>query len=129
MFAITCLALAAWHEAREHYATDPDALAAIAAVVMNRVEDHRYPDDACGVVSQPGQFPWAVRKPDMPSIIDQWAWDVAESVARQELAGDGLEITSTHFHTVGASMTWADAYDHDGRYGGNVFYTNNTRWP
>ncbi len=124
-----CLALAAYMEARQHYATDPDALAAVVAVVQNRADDPRYPDDACAVISQPGQFPWPVSIPDLTSAVDQWAWDVALDVARDEIDGNGIGITSTHFHTAGKPQEWVDAFDLDGVYGGNVFYTNGTKWP
>ena len=123
----TCLALAAWHEAREHYQT-PDAMAAVVAVVMNRVEDERYPDTACGVISDPGQFPWHTTSepPVANGAPDQWAWDVAQVVALNEMAGVGLDIPSTHFHTVGKPQYWVDGYQLDGVIGGNKFYSNET---
>lgn len=124
--ALTCLALAAYMESREHY-TQPDAMAAVVAVVMNRVEDPRYPDTACEVIAS-GAFPWyTTSEPPTPQgAPDQWAWDVATLVALNELSGVGLDITSTHFHTVGKPQYWVDGYELDGVIGGNVFYTNET---
>lgn len=129
MITLTCLALAAYMEAREHYTT-PDAMAAVVAVVMNRAEDDRYPKTACEVIAEPGQFPWYVADMDPPinGAPDQWAWDVAQMVALAEMAGHGLNITSTHFHTEGKPQYWVDGYELDGVIGGNVFYTNETDW-
>lgn len=123
--ALTCLALAAYMESREHY-TQPDAMAAVVAVVQNRVDDPRWPDTACGVISDPGQFPWftTVEPPVTDGAPDEWAWEAALAVA----GGERLEITSTHFHTVGKPQYWADGYEFDGVIGGNVFYSNETPW-
>lgn len=127
---LTCLALAAYMEAREHYRT-PDAMAAVVAVVQNRVDDPRYPNTACEVIAQPGQFPWytSAKAPATNGAPDEWAWDMAQAVALHEMSGYGLDITSTHFHTVGKPQYWVDAYQLDGAIGGNVFYTNDTRYP
>lgn len=129
MITATCLALAAYMEAREHYTT-PDAMAAVVAVVVNRVDDDRYPDTACKVIAS-GAFPWytTAGPPTPQGAPDQWAWDVARVVALNELSGVGLDITSTHFHTQGIPQYWASAYEFDGCYGGNCFYTNNTPHP
>ena len=125
---LTCLALAAYMEAREHY-TQPDAMAAVVAVVMNRVEDERYQDTACEVIAS-GAFPWytTAEPPNPTAAPDRWAWDVAQVVALNELAGVGLDIPSTHFHTVGKPQYWIDGYQLDGVIGGNVFYSNETEW-
>lgn len=128
MITATCLALAAYMEAREHYQT-PDAMAAVVAVVMNRVEDDRYPDTACEVIAS-GAFPWytTAEPPNPTAAPDQWAWDVAQVVALNELAGVGLDITSTHFRTVDAPQYWEAEYELDGCIGGNCYFTNETEW-
>ena len=123
---LTCLALAAYMEARQHYRT-PDAMAAVVEVVLNRVDDPRWPDTPCGVIAEPGQFPWftEVRIPDTEGVPDQRAWVTAVFVAAQ---GRTLGLTSTHFHTVGHRLFWADHYEFDGNIGGNAFYTNETEY-
>lgn len=128
MLTLTCLALAAWHESREHY-REPDAMAAVVAVVMNRVEDERYPNDACAVIAS-GAFPWytTALPPTPKGAPDQWAWMAAIGVAEDAINGLVLDTTSTHFHTKGVAQYWAIKYDFDGCYGGNCFYTNNTEW-
>ena len=50
---ISCLAVAIYFEARGEL---PAGQAAVAHVIMNRVESTRYPDDVCAVVKQPAQF-------------------------------------------------------------------------
>lgn len=129
MLTITCLALAAYHEAREHY-REPDAMAAVVAVVMNRVEDERYADDACAVISADGQFPWytSALPPATSGAPDAWAWLAAIEVAEEAVNGNGLDITSTHFHTVGKPQYWASEYEFDGVIGNHKFYTNVTPW-
>lgn len=128
MITATCLALAAYHEAREHY-TQPDAMAAVVAVVMNRVEDERYADDACAVIAS-GAFPWytSALHPETDGAPDAWAWLAAIEVAEDAFNGRGLNITSTHFHTAGVVQYWASEYEFDGCYGDNCFYTNETEW-
>jgi len=129
MNTLFCLALAAHMEARQHY-KDPDALAAVVAVVQNRADDPRYPNNACKVIAEPGQFPWYTDgiKPVFDGYFDEQAWEAATAVAQAQLDGEGLGITSTHFHTLGQPQSWVSAFDMDGLYGGNVFYTNNTRY-
>ena len=46
---VMCLALNIYHEARNQ---EVDGMYAVADVVMNRVEDYRYPSSVCGVVKQ-----------------------------------------------------------------------------
>lgn len=127
--ALTCLALAAYMESREHYQT-PDAMAAVVAVVMNRVDDPRWPDTACGVISEPGQFPWftTAEPPVTDGAPDEWAWDMAQAVALHEMSGYGLDITSTHFRTDGSPQYWEGEYEFDGCIGGNCYFTNDTKW-
>lgn len=123
---LTCLALAAYMEARQHYQTH-DAMSAVVEVVLNRAEDTRWPNTPCGVIADPGQFPWftGVSVPKTDGVPDKWAWDAALGAAAQ---GRTLGLTSTHFHTKGHRLDWADHYDADGCIGGNCFYTNNTEY-
>ena len=62
--AVVCLALNVYHEAKNQ---DIDGMYAVADVVMNRVEDHRYPNTVCGVVKQgPTRESWKTRLLDLP---------------------------------------------------------------
>ena len=61
--AVVCLALNVYHEAKNQ---DIDGMYAVADVVMNRVEDHRYPNTVCGVVKQgPTRESWKTRGKDV----------------------------------------------------------------
>ncbi len=125
-----CLALAVFFEAREYHATNPDALAGVAAVVQNRVADGRWPANVCDVVFQPRQFAWtgdgqSDDPRDYPTYFDAHAWTIAQHVAVQELAGDGLAITSTHFHDMSETPYWTDRMAFDGQMGTLRFYTEN----
>lgn len=58
--AILCLSSVIHHEARG----EPfDGKVAVASVVLNRVDDPRFPDTVCEVVKQPKQFSWVGKKP------------------------------------------------------------------
>jgi spore germination cell wall hydrolase CwlJ-like protein len=72
-----CLTDAVYFEARG----EPTAgQAAVALVIMNRVADPAFPDDACSVIRQPGQFSFKPGPIDDPEAY-QRAADVAILVA------------------------------------------------
>ena len=55
-----CLSSTIHHEAGgEPYA----GKVAVASVVLNRVDNPRFPNTVCGVVKQPRQFSWVGKKP------------------------------------------------------------------
>lgn len=126
MTALMCLAVAVYFEAR----SEPiDGQLAVAEVVMNRVEDDRYPDTVCDVVFAKKAFSFTVdgkpdRLPDGSSDAKRKALQVASDV----LGGSRMGISSTHYHEVTVEPYWASSYDKDGKIGGHVFYTNNTRY-
>lgn len=53
MLEILCVALAVYYESRGEAI---EGQYAVASVIWNRVADPRWPNDACSVVSQKGQF-------------------------------------------------------------------------
>ncbi len=127
MTPLTCLALAIYFEAGGEY-RNPPALEAVASVVVNRVEDHRYPDTVCEVVYEKGQFQWTFDGlPDKPhtDVLSQRAWKISQEVAK-DVMQNGASSSSTHFHTQDYPLFWAKAYKFDGCIGGNCFYTNET---
>ncbi len=118
-----CLALAVFFEAR---AESVEGMAAVAAVVENRVADPRWPDNTCDVVFQPKQFSWTHDgKSDNPEkyVTEKEAWKTARRVAQAELRGEGLSITSNHYHATYVRPSWSSALDYDGKIGNHVFYT------
>lgn len=124
MTSLMCLAVAIYFEARgETY----DGRLAVANVILNRVDDSRYPDTICEVVFESRQFSFTHdgkpdRLPPVPTRGSRRAMQTAKAV----LAGDTLGITSTHYHTPSVAPAWKSEFDLDGKWGGHIFYTNNT---
>ena len=130
MTPLTCLALAIFFEAR---AEPLVGMEAVANVIINRVEDSRYPDTVCGVVWEHKQFSWTHDGlTDDPEAHtghqDKLAWVTSQRVAEEAIQGNLLGITSTHYHAEYTLPFWADVYTKDGVVGTHVFYTNNTPW-
>lgn len=117
-----CLATAVFFEARgeEHVGQ-----MAVAAVIVNRMLDSRYPDTICEVVWEPKAFSFT--HDGIPETMhDAEARKQAYDVAALTLDGFGLGITSTHYHTTSIKVYWSTHYELDGVLGSHVFYTNET---
>jgi len=122
MLTILCLSAAIYYEARNQ---PVDGQLAVAEVIMNRVQSDRYPDDACEVINQNKQFSYThdgksddfLKEPEQEAVIR------AILVASEVLRGEGLGITSTHYHTTAIMPYWAQFYDYDGKLGDHMFYT------
>ena len=130
MTPLTCLAVAIFFEAR---AEPIDGMAAVANVIINRVEDSRYPDTVCDVVWEPKQFSFTHDGlTDDPEAHtghqDKIAWVTSQEVAKAALRGDLLGISSTHYHARKVLPFWANHYTKDGSVGEHIFYTNNTEY-
>jgi spore germination cell wall hydrolase CwlJ-like protein len=122
MTPLLCLATAVYFEARGE---NHMGQMAVAQVVVNRMEDHRYPDTVCGVVWEPKAFSFTHDgKSDRMKHFESRS--KALDVAKATLGGEGLGITSTHYHTTSVDPFWNDHYDLDGQVGDHIFYTNNT---
>jgi len=128
MSAILCLATAIFFEARSEGVTGKEA---VANVIINRVQDERYPDTVCGVVNEPRAFSYThdgrhddPRRHTAPQ--DQSAWATSQKVAKDALRGNLMGITSTHYHTNDVLPFWASEYSIDGVVGNHIFYTNDT---
>jgi len=117
---LTCLALVIYFEARG----EPlDGQAAVAGVVMERVESERYPDTICDVAFQRRQFSAFNR--GVPPIRDQQAWDTSQAVAQAVLddpEGTVPILGATHYHADWVNPSWADHYTYLGRIGVHLFY-------
>ena len=119
-----CLATALYFEARGE---SLHGQAAVAEVILNRVEASAYPNSICGVVNQAGnggcQFSYVCDgKP--ATIGDRRAWDVAGRIARAMLDGAPRELTqgATHFHTPAVNPKWARSFTKTARIGSHIFY-------
>ena len=146
-----CLAMNIYFEAR----SEPIAgQYAVADVVLNRVNDARYPNSICEVVLQgPVRESWKTKKdPDLPKeerkfnpvkhkcqfswycdgkadkVRDGDAWRKAQEIAYRivnESKFRGVTESSTHYHATYVSPKWAPQLDLVGRIGTHIFY----RWP
>lgn len=126
MTAAMCLAVAVYFEARGEPLPGQYA---VAEVVMNRVKDKRYPNTVCGVVFEKKAFSFTHDgKPDKLPNAHTRASKRALEVAKTILSGPVLGITSTHYHTVKVKPYWRKYFDLDGKVGGHIFYTNNTKY-
>ena len=135
-----CLALNIYHEARGSNFADQ---AAVADVVLNRVDDSRYPNSVCNVVYDGRHKPsWKTGKPvpirnqcqfswycdgksDDPKDTD--AWRKAQQTAYMMIAYNdfrGLTEGATHYHANYVSPSWARGFQLIGRIGDHIFY----RW-
>lgn len=136
-----CLAQNIYYEARGSNRADR---VAVADVVLNRVEDTRYPNTICEVVKQGKQKPsWKdptvmvmVRnacqfswycdgKADDPKDLDSWvdAQQIAYNIVTWS-DGRGLTEGSTHYHADYVKPEWAREMQLVGRIGVHIFY----RW-
>jgi len=124
---LACLAAAIYFEARGE---PTDGQIAVAEVVMNRVEDRRFPDDVCEVVKQnryPGQLnrcQFSFYCNGQKEVVTDWAaWhkakDIAEGVLENTLA---LGVVATHYHTVDVEPWWSSEYEPLGTLGRHTFY-------
>ena len=128
MDPLTCLAVALFFETRGE---PREGMEAVANVIINRVEDSRYPDTVCGVVNEPYAFSYTHDGlSDDPTRHtghqDKIAWVQAQEVAKDAVQGNLLGITSTHYHATNVLPFWAKHYIMDTRVGNHLFYTNDT---
>jgi len=134
MSSLACLAMAVYFEARGEPLVGQ---AAVAHVVMNRVNDSRYPNTICEVVKQGPTYSWAkdypVRdrcqfsfycdgKSDKPR--DKDAYENALWVAHGAMYGQTFDPTegATHYHAHYVSPDWAEVKQMTVRINNHIFY-------
>jgi len=128
-----CLAQNIYYEARGSSYADQ---VAVANVVLNRVEDPRFPNTVCKVVRQGPtkknglpvknkcQFSWYCDgKSDWAK--DRTAWRKAQQLAHKTMR-NRYDITegATHYHAEYVNPYWKNSMDLIGRIGEHVYY----RW-
>lgn len=137
---VNCMALNIYYETRSSNLAD---MYAVADVVLNRVEDTRYPDSICGVVKEGQQysdgrmkrnkcqFSWYCDgKNDTPR--DRESWKKAQSIAWDMVKWNsfrGITEGSTHYHTTYVNPRWNKSrkgwsITRVGRIGAHIYY----RW-
>jgi spore germination cell wall hydrolase CwlJ-like protein len=134
-----CMALNIYHEARSENMAGKFA---VADVVLNRVNDRRYPDTVCGVIYQAELSEWWLERgrevpvkgrcqfswycdgiKDDPMETDAWAESLI--IAYQILNNDlyrGLTEGSTHYHANYVKPPWAPSFHFVGHIGSHIFY-------
>ncbi|MER2510468.1 MAG: cell wall hydrolase [Amaricoccus sp.] len=125
-----CLAEAVYFESRG----EPLAgQIAVAEVVLNRVDDRRYPNTICGVTRQGSggrgcQFSYACdgRSDAMVSRVSR---ERSEKIATLMIAGRARTVTdgATHFHAAYVRPDWAGRMTRTAKIGHHSFYRSATR--
>jgi len=129
---LDCLTQAVYFEARGE---TPRGQAAVAQVVMNRVNSPSFPKTVCGVVFQGAathgcQFSFACDG-SMRHGLEVEAWDRARQVAERTLSGAlRADIgAATHFHTTAVQPNWGPQMLRVAQVGLHVFYRFNPHAP
>lgn len=121
-----CLTQAVYFEARGEPLIGQ---VAIAEVVLNRVVNSRYPNDACEVVFQNQHLPNRCQfsfacdgKPDRPT--DPRAWEQSLKIVALVMAGErsGVAKRATHYHASYVSPIWRLRLNKVGEIGQHIFY-------
>lgn len=119
-----CLAKAIYFEARGESIRGQ---AAVAEVVLNRVDSGAFPRTVCGVVNQSGgggcQFSF-ICDGVADRVSNRQSWMIAERIAGAFLAGAprGLTDGATYFRASTALPAWAKRFDKTAQIGRHVFY-------
>jgi spore germination cell wall hydrolase CwlJ-like protein len=122
---VLCLTVAIYYEARG----EPiEGQAAVAQVILNRVQHPDFPDDACAVMFEPNQFSFVGDPSDLiPPMVEneqaRRATERAAEVALEVVEGYHTHIHSTHYHATYVDPFWADEYTLDFQVGNHIFYS------
>ena len=130
--SLVCTAIAVYFEARGE---PSEGQLAVAHVIQNRIEDARYPDNACAVVKQgyywqghpirdKCQFSfWCDGKSDDPESNTSWDESVYLSllIYSEELTIDVTE-GALWYHATYVSPSWAEHYEKTVRINEHIFY-------
>ncbi len=126
-----CLTEALYFEARGETVR---GMFAVAEVILNRVDDPRYPNSVCGVVNQGTgkkfrcQFTYTCDgRPE--NMADKRARERVGKVARIMLDGGQRALTSgaTHYHTKAVKPKWSRVFPRTATIGYHHFYRQPSR--
>ena len=119
-----CLAKALYFESRGE---SVKGQAAVAEVVLNRVESPKFPSTVCGVVNQGGQggcqFSFTCDG-HSDAVREKGAWIVAAKIAKAMMDGAPRTLTdgATYFHTPSVRPSWARKFELTAKIGSHIFY-------
>ncbi len=131
---IGCLALNIYFEARG----EPDlGKIAVAHVVLNRVDDKRFPTTVCGVVRQGGEQKmhrckfswWCDGRSDKPR--DAESWQQVQAVAQEVYWGFSPDPTAgaLWYHADSVSPSWGKVFNRGPKIGQHIFYKDDVLPP
>lgn len=101
--AMVCMALNVYHEARGEPFIGQ---VAVAEVVLNRIDDKRWPNDACGVIYQSQQFSWTLDESKLSSTPkDIIAYNRAFQAVKY--ARSNRSMNATHYHHKDIIPLWS----------------------
>ena len=124
---VECLAAAVHYEAANQ---GEGGMAAVAQVVLNRLNDPRYPKSVCGVVFQGSarstgcQFTFTCDGSLTRHTPSLAGWRRAEAVAEKALDGYVMADVgaATHYHTVWVHPYWSPSLVKVATIGAHIFY-------
>tara|TARA_X000001036_G_scaffold148436_1_gene141110 strand:- start:5062 stop:5496 length:435 start_codon:yes stop_codon:yes gene_type:complete len=116
--ALMCMAMNVYHEARSEPIVGQIA---VAQVVINRVNDKRFPNTICGVVKQAVlddnglpkknmcHFSWYCDGADDTPNTKSKSWKTSMMVAKTVISGKTEELVgnATHYHAISVMPYWA----------------------
>jgi spore germination cell wall hydrolase CwlJ-like protein len=118
LHSLGCVADNAYFEARGE---GEAGMAAVAQVTMNRVASRGFPDEACAVVHQPGQFAWAKHRRARP--VDP-AYFQALAVSASVMSGTRKSQVgrATYYHERRSHPYWASKFRRVATVRHHIFY-------
>ena len=121
---LNCLAEAIYFEARGE---SRQGQAAVAEVILNRVDSRQFPSTVCGVINQPAQFSYTIGGPK--PIHNKAAYQRARDIAQAALSGAPRELTggATYFHTPAVRPSWSRRMHRTVQIGAHIFYRSGQR--
>ncbi len=123
---LTCLATAIYYEANH---SNVEMQEAVASVIINRVEDNRYPKTICGVIHQRShrvcQFSWYCNSPgsiNHHSLADIMV--IAKQILQNWISDKDYDTTNgaTHFHDTSVRPRWSSQLQRTLSIGNLRFY-------
>lgn len=116
---LDCLSEALYFEARGE---GLKGQAAVAEVILNRVDHPAFPQTVCGVINQRAQFSYKLA--GLSRIHEKAAYSIAREIAAAALSGAPRDLTggATYFHTPAVSPSWSRKFTRTIRIGQHIFY-------
>lgn len=115
---IRCLAENTYFEARGE---GIQGQIAVTNVVMNRVEDNRWPNTACSVINQRAQFSWVGTGKKIQNIA---LYSVIENIATDIYLNNISDNThgAHYFHATTVRPSWSKRVEKTRQIGRHIFY-------